>query len=111
YVPDADDTNIFGYTIDSATGALTSIAGSPFFANGGSSAIAADPNGKFLYVATFPGIWGYTINPASGALMAIAGSPFAFDPTGTPSSLAVDPSGKFAYVTDSSNIAVSGYTI
>src|SRR6202035_1672396 len=72
-------------------------------------AIAAHPNGKFLYV-TAQGILGYTIDSATGGLTPIAGSPFPFSLTGTPSSLAVDPSGNFAYAVTLGN-DVSGYTI
>jgi 6-phosphogluconolactonase len=64
YVANADGSNISEYTIDPANGALTPIAGSPFFVEGGPfslQAIAADPNGKFLYV-TAQGILGYTID-------------------------------------------------
>jgi 6-phosphogluconolactonase len=85
YVANAGDNTVSGYTINSATGALTAIAGSPF-ASGGSGplSVAVDPSGKFAYVVNgsvtdFAGVnvSGYTINSTTGALTAIAGSPFA----------------------------------
>ncbi len=111
------DNNISGYTIDSATGALTTIAGSPFASGGaGPQSAALDPSGKFLYVVNgslenFSGdnVSGYTINPTTGALTPITGSPF---PAGSgPEYVAVDPSGKFVYVTNSISDTLSGYAI
>ena len=91
--------NISGYTINPSTGALTSIAGSPFAAGGEPRGVAVDPSGKFVYVANSDSgnVSGYTINLPTGALTPIAGSPF---PAGgkAPNSVAVDPSGRFAYV-------------
>jgi 6-phosphogluconolactonase len=102
--------NVSAYTIDSSTGALTAIAGSPFVAGQGPQSVAVDPSGKFAYVANFGGgVSGYTIGPTTGALTPIAGSPFAAG--NGPNIGAVDPSGKFAYVTNFSGNNVSGYTI
>jgi DNA-binding beta-propeller fold protein YncE len=113
--------NVLGYTIDSATGALTAISGSPFPTGVSPSSVAVDPSGTFAYVANlgsdppFGGgnVSGYTIDSTSGALTPISGSPF---PAGSvPSSVAVDTSGRFAYVANSfvfgGGNSVSGYTI
>jgi DNA-binding beta-propeller fold protein YncE len=57
---------ISGYTIDSTTGALTAISGSPFPDGIGTSpySLAVDPTGKFAYVANNGGgVSGYTIAP------------------------------------------------
>src|SRR5580700_5849938 len=55
YVTNEGDSTVSGYTIDPSTGALTSIAGSPFPADAGPfsgpSSMAVDPSGKFAYVA------------------------------------------------------------
>jgi 6-phosphogluconolactonase len=102
--------NVSAYTIDPSTGALTTIAGSPFAAGQGPQSVAVDPSGKFAYVANLGGgVSGYTIGPTTGALTPIAGSPFAAG--NGPNIGAVDPSGKFAYVTNFSGNNVSGYTI
>jgi 6-phosphogluconolactonase len=103
--------NVSGYTIDSTTGALTPITGSPFAAGTNPGSVAVDPSGKFAYVANEGGnnVSGYTIDPVTGALTPITGSPFA---AGTiPDSVAVDPSGKFAYAANNLSHNVSGYTI
>jgi 6-phosphogluconolactonase (cycloisomerase 2 family) len=119
YVTNEGDSTVSGYTIDPSTGALTSIAGSPFAADAGPfsgpSAMAVDPSGKFAYVAnTHLGtVSGYTIDSSTGALTSIAGSPFAggiFELGLT--SMTVDPSGKFAYVANIANgNNVLGYMI
>lgn len=74
---------IFGYQIDSATGALTLIPGAPFSdLNFEVASLAVDPTSRFAYI---PGIddnrrigsvSGYSIDPGTGVLAALVGSPF-----------------------------------
>jgi hypothetical protein len=62
--------------------------------------IAADPTGKFVYVANKGdnNVSAYTIGPSSGELTAVDGSPF---PAGSgPYSVAVGPTGKFLFITN-----------
>ena len=42
---------LLGFSIDSTTGALIPITGSPFTAGSGPAAITVAPSGKFVYVA------------------------------------------------------------
>jgi 6-phosphogluconolactonase len=79
YVVDANDRSVSGYTIDSSTGALKTITGSPFAAGSRPFFVAVDPSGKFVYVANKNGnnVSGYTIDSSTGVLKAITGSPFA----------------------------------
>jgi 6-phosphogluconolactonase (cycloisomerase 2 family) len=49
YVPFTDGT-LYGYAIDGATGALTTVSATPYAAPGG-NAIAGDPAGNFLFVS------------------------------------------------------------
>ena len=118
YVANQGSGNISGYSINATSGALTPVAGSPFFVNppvitglgtGASLAsVAADPTGRFLYAAnTVGGLLGYTINATSGALTAMAGSPF---PGSEPIGIAVDPAGRFVYVADRTG-SVLGFAI
>src|SRR6267378_1055224 len=117
--------NVSMYTINSTTGALTSI-GSPVAADFGAHSVTVDPFGKFVYVAndgdfevTGGSVSMYTINATSGALTSIGtiASPCAPPPSPgscAPFSVAVDPSGKFAYVANEGGFAptsVSMYTI
>ena len=108
--------NVSAYTIDSSTGALREVAGSPFPAGDTPRSVAVDPSGQFAYVASRGGnVSAYTVNSSTGALRPVAGSPFA---AGTdPVSMTVDPSGRFAYVANQCNPSdcqkgnVSAYTI
>jgi 6-phosphogluconolactonase len=108
---------ISAFTIDSSTGRLSEIAGSPFALGYAPRAVTAHPSGRFIYVlgASLDGsgtgsINAYTVNPTTGALtivndpLMIAGS--------IPFSVTVDPSGKFAYaVGGGTHPWVSAYTI
>jgi uncharacterized protein (TIGR03437 family) len=106
---------ISAFTISPGSGALTVVQGSPFPTADLPEAMAVDPTGKFLYVASdgntgaYGDISAYTINAATGALTAIQGSPFR---TGLyPEGIAVDPTGKFLYVTSLIANTVSVYAI
>jgi 6-phosphogluconolactonase len=69
---------VSAYTVNTTSGGLTVIPGSPF--PGGSVPYSGDidPSGRFLYVANLFGrnISAYTINPANGTLTVVGGSPF-----------------------------------
>ena len=73
YVANYVSSNISGYAINSTTGALTDISGSPFSAGSEPKSVTVDPTGKFVYVVNFNDgdILGYTINPTTGALTSI----------------------------------------
>ena len=109
YVTNGNSNDVSAYTINSATGALTAVTGSPFAAGTGPTSVAVDPWGRFLYVANggFPGsVSVYVINPTNGALTALA----SLSVSGTPAGVAVDPTGKFVYVTNSeTNTIYSAY--
>jgi 6-phosphogluconolactonase (cycloisomerase 2 family) len=115
YLASINDNNVAGFAIDSVTGVLTAVPGSPFPAGAGAGAIPAfSPNGKFLYVmnqnATPTGsVSGYAVDPNTGALAAIPGSPFAAGKT--PTWISFSPNGKFAYVSNSGSGNVSGYAV
>ena len=110
--------NVSAYTINSSTGALRAVAGSPFAAGFNPDSVTVDPSGRFAYVAnscvsgndcSVGSVSAYTINSSSGALRAVAGSPFAAG--SGPDSVTVDPSGRFAYVANSGDNTVSAYDI
>jgi 6-phosphogluconolactonase (cycloisomerase 2 family) len=109
--------NITGYSLNSATGALTALPSSPFASNDSITIVftqlSISPNGKFLFMSGGNGIAVYTIG-SSGALTAVAGSPFAS--AAFASGMSIDPSGRFLYVGNSTSNgqgtgAISGYTI
>lgn len=101
---------VYGYKINSATGELTLIQGSPFPGTSHPLSLAMDPQSKFLYAANLNGgVSAFSVNTASGQLTAITGSPFAAG--GEPCSVAVDPAGKFLYVANRASDEVMAYTI
>jgi lactonase family protein with 7-bladed beta-propeller/IPT/TIG domain-containing protein len=81
--------NISGYSINPTNGVLSLLAGFPLTASQeiGSTSMAVDPSGKFLYIASSvsqpaigsgpPVVYGYAINQTTGALTAIPSSPFS----------------------------------
>lgn len=99
YVANGTMDNIAAYSVNTRTGALTEIAGSPFAAGGGPGSTAVDPSGRFIYAANYRSyeVSAYSIDAVTGALTEIAGSPFWLKPGG-PSAIAIDPSGRFVYV-------------
>jgi 6-phosphogluconolactonase len=107
YVTNQNDNSISEYTLDSATGALVQIKGSPFrkgLENGYSPAGVLVPStGKFAYVVNENNggtvtVSGFSINPKTGALSAVPGSPFKLSGGQYGVAGAVDPSGRFLYV-------------
>src|SRR6266852_5478023 len=67
--------NVSGYTIDSTTGVLSPVPGSPFAAGSAPSSVAVDPAGKFAYVTNLNSndVSAYTIDSTTGALSPITG--------------------------------------
>jgi hypothetical protein len=95
--------------IDSATGVLTPVPGSPF-ATGGLNvnqgiALAVTPDGQFLYAGTTGAnnISAFSIG-SNGALTPVAGSPFPL--TGFPFNMKVTPDRKFLAMAQSSGLAM-----
>jgi len=113
YVANSTDNSISGYTIDTTSGALTSMGSATPLGIVGASpkVLATDPLGKFLYVANngTDNVSAFTINATTGALTAVAGSPFA---AGTaPADIAIDNAGKYLYAANQGSDNVSAFTI
>jgi 6-phosphogluconolactonase (cycloisomerase 2 family) len=105
--------NISGFNIDSVTGALTPILGSPFTSAVGSGprAVTVDPSGKFVYAVTTGSsfsIWCFTITPTNGQLVAITNSPFSLTAGGL--FALIDPSGNYLYIGSQDASGIAGYT-
>jgi 6-phosphogluconolactonase len=102
--------NVFGYSLNDVSGALTALSGSPFSAATQPQWIALTPNSPFAYVTNFgsSSISQYTVDSSTGVLTAI-----------TPSSVTVassEPSGavasdSFLYVSDQGNEQVISFPI
>ena len=72
----SNDSTIYAYAIKNATGEITNITGSPFAATAPTRGIAADPSGKFLYIANSIQLLGYGINASKGSLTVLSSSPY-----------------------------------
>jgi 6-phosphogluconolactonase len=112
YAPDPPANEVVGFVIDSTTGALTSVPGSPFPAGMQPEQVVIDPSGHFLYVSDFSGgaISGFTVDSSTGALTTITGSPF-FAGGDDPDGMVVHPSGKFLYCTNTYGNNIEAFTI
>ncbi len=106
YVGFAAAKQIYGWSIDSSSGALTAVTGSPysatFLSSGGQvaqSQMITNPAGTLLFISLpFTNeIYAYQIG-TSGALTAVAGAPFSV-PFG-PVNMATDGAGKYLYAVD-----------
>lgn len=92
--------NISVFQIDTSSGALTQIAGSPFYANASPTEMVFTHSGQFVYV-TNPGLGTVTgFAFANGVLTQVPGSPF-FSGAGA-AALTVDASDFYLYVTNPS---------
>jgi hypothetical protein len=121
YAGFGDTDQIFAWSIDSSTGGLTTITGSPYtapFMSGvplNQQAIITNPAGSLLFIAVASPseIYVYQIG-SDGSLTAASGSPFS---TGTlePGGLATDGLGKYLYVTqnfsDNTGEEIGAYSI
>jgi 6-phosphogluconolactonase len=89
---------VSAFAVDSTSGALAQIAGSPFPAGKDPIRLASDPAGKFLFVSNLQDstVSVFSVDSGSGTLTAVNGSPFAVQ--GAPEPLRVDPTGAFLYV-------------
>jgi 6-phosphogluconolactonase (cycloisomerase 2 family) len=93
---------ISAFSIDSATGAVTEIPGSPFVANGtitnisGNPEILVSPSGKYLYLNLVDQAYAFSIDASTGALNALSGSPYNLNLPRLETPL-LQPNGKFLY--------------
>jgi 6-phosphogluconolactonase (cycloisomerase 2 family) len=112
YVANAGSNNISSFSIDSSTGKLTPVAGSPFFLGFSPTTMQLAPSGNFLYVsgASTPLglIAGYSVS--AGVLQRVSDTP---TDTSNPQALAIDPTGGFLYAANlgSSGSSISIFTI
>ena len=111
YVANQTAGTISAFSIDSANGFLTPVAGSPFASAGTAPvALAVDPDGAFLYVAnnTSNSVGVFAINDATGALTV---TDFAVVAGISPAALCVDPTGRYFYVANSGANTVSAFAV
>ena len=95
-----NDSNVTAYKLDSKTGALTLIAGSPCKGVDSPTSLAMSPDSHLLAVGNLngSGISVFRMDLTNGSLTAVAGSPLPADSRGFPLQTAFHPSGKFLYM-------------
>jgi 6-phosphogluconolactonase len=117
YVAGSDSlsSNLYPFTRDSTSGAVSPIAVSPYPIDHSGNDMATDPAGKFVLVAStgastlFGTIDVFSLDSTTGKLSVVANSP---SHTGVdPSSVTVEPSGKFVYVANNADATVSAFTL
>jgi 6-phosphogluconolactonase len=109
----AAGASISGFSINSTTGVLTPITGSPQLVAVNND-IGIDPQGKFLFVTEgnttgLVAVYPIDVTQPGGLGAQPAGSPFAAG--NAPNSISFDPSGKFAYVGDDGGNNVSEFSL
>jgi YVTN family beta-propeller protein len=103
--------DMFGYVpafaVDSVTGELLEVPGSPFGGAGTPNSMVADPPGKRLYVGDMDAVVGYRIFDSKGNLQLLRQSPFSgvSDALG----MSFDLADSLLYVANNSNNTVSGF--
>lgn len=105
--------NISGFTINTTTGVLSPITGSPFTSpvGAGPSALVIDPSDRFVFATTAGGsysLWCFAIDPVNGQLTAEPGSPYSVA-AGTLFAL-IDTTGNFFYIGSQSANGIEAYT-
>lgn len=89
YTADFGNDVVTAFNVDSSSGRLSPLAGSPFSAGENPALLVVDGSNKFLYVGDYGanagGVWGFSRNTTSGALTPIPGSsPFLTKLNGGP---------------------------
>jgi 6-phosphogluconolactonase len=111
FVPNRFSNDVTVFSVDTTTGAVMPIAGSPFAVGTDPRSAGIDSSGRYLYVPNFTSgdVSAFSIDTKTGALTEVAGSPY---PTGArPLSIEIDESGSFVYVPNSGSNDVSIFRI
>ena len=100
---------IYAYVIESVTGQLSSISGSPFAGSGSSNCVVTNPLGKRLYVGNVSAISGYRLFDNRGNLAILPQSPY--EGVTLAFGLTIDQSDDFLYAANNSGNSISGFHI
>lgn len=104
------DSDISVFRIDSATGTLSAVPGSPFVTGWGTLQLAVDHSGNFLYLAGGGNkIHTFAIDRSTGALTEPFLNPYVLNASLT--ALTIDSSGKYIYALDNSADDIVAYSI
>ena len=112
YVANSGSNNVSVFSIDTGSGALTQIAGSPFSVGVAPLNMQLTPSGNFLYVSAASQPLGLIVgfSVTAGVLGQV---PVTVTPTDgiNPNGLAIDPSGTFLYAANSGSNSISIFGI
>jgi 6-phosphogluconolactonase len=111
YVTNVADGTVSAFSMNTTSGALSLVPGSPLLAEAGNFSIAVDPKGNFAYqsVTENSSIYASAFNPATGALTPLPVNTYF---TGlSPVSIEIDPTGQYVYTANSGSNNVSGFAI
>jgi 6-phosphogluconolactonase len=120
YVSDFANDAVDGYSINSSSGALTPLAGSPFSLGGtppGAGGLSAFADGNYLYATGMNAgtVAGFLYNSSNGMLTPVPGSPFPAGDSPVQAVQAAPPasSSQFLYVSNLNDPAggISAYAI
>jgi 6-phosphogluconolactonase (cycloisomerase 2 family) len=116
WIPSGGVVGIQGFVIDRNTGAITPVPGNPIAPTVPAiDSIAADPQGRFLYVGdhSTATIDAFQVDSTTGALTPTSFSPFPLSGGASLSVLTVDGTGKYLYASDTKSGfgSVYGFTI
>jgi 6-phosphogluconolactonase (cycloisomerase 2 family) len=77
YLYAAAGTNLFGFSIEKQTGALSPLPGSPVAVGTTADSLSIDPTNQFIYVTSRSAgkVTGFALDAATGALTTMPGSP------------------------------------
>lgn len=119
YVANQFANTVSAFSIDTASGALTVVPGSPYLVGTSPSGLAISPNGNFLYVANSgsSNVSAFSIcdnaspncTSPDGSLSELSDSPFSAGLG--PVYIAISSTGNFAYVVDQLSNQLSGYKL
>jgi 6-phosphogluconolactonase (cycloisomerase 2 family) len=112
YVASEISNNIFAFTINSTTGALAPIPGSPFGGTSGPLAVAIDQASRFAYVSNSGGeVQAFSIDSMTGALTPLFPT-FVFSSGGAYAhSIVFDSTQNFLYTGNINSNNVSAYQV
>jgi 6-phosphogluconolactonase (cycloisomerase 2 family) len=99
---------VYAFRVNSGTGGLSSVSGSPFSTGNSFTALTVSPNNRVLYAANGNGtVVAYSINATTGSLTSIDTENVGTSPSG----VVVSPNGQFLYVSNQGSNNVSAFTI
>jgi len=104
---------VSGFSVDTATGALTALFGSPYPVGTNPQDLTIDPSGQFLYVANegSDNVTAFFIEPATSPTPGALTSPNTVNAGDGPRSVAVAAGGKYAYAANYNTGTISIFSV